>query len=37
MTNSANLSVKPDQAQSVAGVENEPGLLETIFEDADPH
>jgi hypothetical protein len=33
----ADGSIGIERYESVAGVENEPGLLETIFEDAEPH
>jgi hypothetical protein len=33
----ADGSVDIERYESVAGVEDEPGLLETIFEDAGPH
>jgi hypothetical protein len=33
----ADGSIDIERYESVAGVENEPRLLETIFEDADPH
>jgi hypothetical protein len=29
-------SIDIERYRSVAGVENDPGLLETLFEDADP-
>jgi hypothetical protein len=32
----ADASVDIERYSSVAGVENDPGLLETLFEDADP-